>query len=777
VALLGLGLDVTALLHEQHVRTRKSGGGIDLRPLLDEALLSSGANDGRSLPNVRRLFVGLGSVPTAATAAGASSASPPLTLVLGSHDDINQAGTIDWPPPLSREAEATEDGATIVRWAYYGTLMDVTSEVGARINGQARARFSVAEVAAEIQNKTLGVVAASPLSSAWGRGTTLFVRYSSSALEPAAATTTGEAALLVAVELTALVVKGGESVEVPTTALCAKTKPRPAALTWFPYAPSTLVLTLSSRSDSCRHVRVRTEDISVVVPEGEKRATIDEEEEEEGRLPSTTPICFWQGRGNDGLLRLVPAFDGNGKRVLDIVEEDTASLTIEERRCRRRVDIGNHPWNGDDCLAYSNGQEAVLLLQPPAEDHSAGAASAESILLSFALSSFMAESDEDEDVGYGLPVLSKGGSKSNPLLSGLQALTYDPINNLVWGVVVASMGGGLVLRRWRNPGMPPALPYEEGVAHTTVGGSIATSQQALASIPSSWEHLRCPRAAAVFVVAHCDRLAKHFLNGLRQRDQCDTGNGALRSPFSDAASSRKRAFVYDLRPSTFAYLTALVQEHHHGAHDDDNTGDTEGLEFYVVLAALRLLRVNVHYVASDKSLMPRHCVGPKAMRMKLLALVMTLIDTTSSSPAVPSLKQGYSAQIQHKRAIQQEALKLFVVGIDLFYPSGDAQARLLASYLRGFATRTQSPAEAAILRMLLEKLRDLPSIANLFEEVSAFSEAAAEGIGSDAARSRRGLRTMSISSNGSGGSPPTSSLPPLTDLMQVMLELCAKDSV
>lgn len=389
---------------------------------------------------------------------------------------------------------------------------------------------------------------------------------------------------------------------------------------------------------------------------------------------------------------------------------------------------------------------------------------------------------------------------------------------------------------------PHGAPAAPAHHHGGDGCFVATSAEALARLARGGNPgAMTMREASLFILAHLDRLAAPFdvpPSAFGDPVEADspapadadppradgsvsssgsTSNGSDTAPASSSAEQqqqqqqrlRRLPFRFDLRPLTFRRLLALVRAHlphvptATAANDDDDdlncSDDPWGP--YALLVGLRLLRVNVHHLARHHAARGVR-LGPRALRLELLELVMALLDATA--------QQGEDGPNPGLRAaIQREALALFVAGIEVFYPDGDAQARLLALHLRHHHRASgATPAAAAVRRLLLARLRDLPAMADLVE--GATTAPSTHGGGEKAAavvtpplplyyaaRHRRGSGAsgsssslgstgsgLSLSSGSGGGSSSSSSSTtyssassPLSDLIHVLMKLSAAASI
>lgn len=182
--------------------------------------------------------------------------------------------------------------------------------------------------------------------------------------------------------------------------------------------------------------------------------------------------------------------------------------------------------------------------------------------------------------------------------------------------------------------------------------------------------------AAVCVLAHLDRMAAHSLQGMPTVQQ----NGTLSVPFG-----------FDLFPATFQHLVKLVSVYSvqpasvgtHGAR----TGVLEQLQLYVLCASLRVLRVNVDILLRRG--MGVIEFGGESLRDSLLKCLLALAEGhgiyVSRSDPRPSTEKEESVDGESGRKMAaEEALRLVVEGMDLFYPARRCQACLLSAYLQAF---------------------------------------------------------------------------------------------
>ncbi|CAB1112720.1 unnamed protein product [Ectocarpus sp. CCAP 1310/34] len=214
------------------------------------------------------------------------------------------------------------------------------------------------------------------------------------------------------------------------------------------------------------------------------------------------------------------------------------------------------------------------------------------------------------------------------------------------------------------------------------------------------------RETAVFVLAHLDRLGAHYLGSKGERAQA----GEVGSPIP---SLQKRGldvpFCFDVAPETFRHLVDLVERSAgsiekavHG-EDDDREEKTiavseEYLELYVLSASLRLLNINIGIILGSGLGVEEF--GGDGLRRSLLRCLLGLVrhcethwtraDVSSRAKSIPHT----TAQVGLAKAAE-EALRLLVDGIDLFYPSQGLQASLLSSYLRAFGTISESHTTAS----------------------------------------------------------------------------------
>ncbi|CBJ29393.1 hypothetical protein Esi_0144_0064 [Ectocarpus siliculosus] len=215
------------------------------------------------------------------------------------------------------------------------------------------------------------------------------------------------------------------------------------------------------------------------------------------------------------------------------------------------------------------------------------------------------------------------------------------------------------------------------------------------------------RETAVFVLAHLDRLGAHYYLGCKgERAQA----GEVGSPIP---SLQKRGldvpFCFDLAPETFRHLVDLVERSSgsiekavHGEDDDreENTiAVSDGyLELYVLSASLRLLNVNIGTLLGSGLGVEEF--GGEGLRRSLLRCLLGLVrhckprwtraDFSSRPKSIP-----HTAGQVGRGKVAEEALRLLVDGMDLFYPSQGLQASLLSSYLRAFGTSSESHSTAS----------------------------------------------------------------------------------
>lgn len=385
----------------------------------------------------------------------------------------------------------------------------------------------------------------------------------------------------------------------------------------------------------------------------------------------------------------------------------------------------------------------------------------------------------------------------------------------------------------------PATPQGPALAHHHGGdGFVGTSDEALALLATSREQQKAMtmREAGLFIIAHLDRLAAPFdvppstfgdpieaqpsppanaephtvdssesSSGSTSGSEGSSSSAPPSPPSEEQQRQRRLPFRFDLRPLTFRRLLALVRAHLPyvpTTTTDEGPDDASGP--YALLAGLRLLRVNVYRLARHHAARGVR-LGPRALRLELLELVMALLDATAPDDDEEVGPSNASSNAL-RAAIQREALALFVAGIEVFYPDSDAQARLLALHLCHHRASTPTPAAAAVRRLLLARLRDLPAMADLVEgatapyhhgwgEKAAAANAAAtpplplyyaaarhrRGSGASGSSSSLGSASsglLSLASSGSGGSGSTGSgALPLSDLIHVLMKLSATASI
>ena len=380
----------------------------------------------------------------------------------------------------------------------------------------------------------------------------------------------------------------------------------------------------------------------------------------------------------------------------------------------------------------------------------------------------------------------------------------------------------------------PATPQGPALAHQHGGdGFVGTSDEALALLTTSREQQKAMtmREAGMFILAHLDRLAAPFdvppstfgdpveaqpslpadaephtvdssesSSGSTSGSEGSSSSAPPSSPSEEQQRQQRLPFRFDLRPLTFRRLLALVRAHLPYV-PTTNEGSDDASGPYALLAGLRLLRVNVHHLARHHAARGVR-LGPRALRLELLELVMALLDATAPDDEEVGPSSTSNAL---RAAIQREALALFIAGIEVFYPDGDAQARLLALHLRHHRASTPTPAAAAIRRLLLARLRDLPAMADLVEGATApyhgggeKAAAAAAAAATPplplyyaAARRRRGSGAsgssssldsassglLSLASSGSGSGSTGSGASPLSDLIHVLMKLSPTASI
>jgi hypothetical protein len=340
------------------------------------------------------------------------------------------------------------------------------------------------------------------------------------------------------------------------------------------------------------------------------------------------------------------------------------------------------------CSAYTNGHELVLLCRGRAlspggpEEEEAPAAGGEIVL----------------DIATGQPTTASRLEGTRTSLAS-HAYTYDATNNIIWSIV--PQGGGAI-RRWRNQHLAPRFRPAK-VPEAQRQGDITSFSQTLEHIAEGTKEQGLVkgglRQIAIFILANIDRISSQY-----DRHPSDT---ELRPTVF--APQRRKAFTFELRPETFGNLLELVKAHlHYFSKAPSGAGETGGnneLGLYVLVSSLRILRVNIYQLIRNGY--NADTFGDESQRSDLLNLLMGIINGSECA-------EGEAAS-PVADIVVKEALELFVRGIDIFYPTGEAQARLLASYLKQYSGGVVTKADGAILSMLLGRLRDLSYISTLVE--------------------------------------------------------------
>ena len=292
-------------------------------------------------------------------------------------------------------------------------------------------------------------------------------------------------------------------------------------------------------------------------------------------------------------------------------------------------------------------------------------------------------------------------------------------------------GAQLHVHIWRNGGLAPG-PLADGpfgwegalrsLASDVEGarrGQPGHHQNSMPCIPA------VPKTA-VFVLSHLDRLGEHY-SGWTGRKSPKGRHGA--SPLSEE-ETLSIPFCFDLKPSTFRHLIALVEAFagsvETGGVDDGESAGTnfsQGLEIYMLCGSLRLLNVNVGILLGRGLGVAEF--GGEARRESLLRCLLGLVK----EDRIEDARAGYRSSggksppdIQSGRAMAaREALRLLVDGMDLFYPTQPRQACLLSSYLRAFDANSgfHPPVAHALTMELLTRVSSLRFLRGLETSGSA----------------------------------------------------------
>lgn len=204
-------------------------------------------------------------------------------------------------------------------------------------------------------------------------------------------------------------------------------------------------------------------------------------------------------------------------------------------------------------------------------------------------------------------------------------------------------------------------------------------------------HLPTSAKAAVYVLAHLDRSAEQYLGWAGG----DSGVSKARRGFPGTVKDRSVPFCYDTSPGTFRHLVELVRTY--GGDPITPPGrqqtrtDSQGrLRAYVLCASLRLLRVNVGILLGTEGGVAGF--GGVELRRRLLRCLLELIEGPTGDCLHPA---GEPATDEFRSAAAAEAMRLFVDGLDLFYPTPRSQARLLLAYLKALGSRDPVPGPPA----------------------------------------------------------------------------------
>lgn len=104
-------------------------------------------------------------------------------------------------------------------------------------------------------------------------------------------------------------------------------------------------------------------------------------------------------------------------------------------------------------------------------------------------------------------------------------------------------------------------------------------------------------SAALFVLAHLDRLGGHFLSW--------GGDDVMQANETGSLKAEKYSgvpFCYDMAPETFRNLIRLVTEYPGTSADHARDGAPEHMRMYVIFALVCLMRVNVSSILLGRRL-------------------------------------------------------------------------------------------------------------------------------------------------------------------------------
>eukprot|EP01116_Phalansterium_solitarium_P025544 TRINITY_DN981_c0_g3_i2.p1 TRINITY_DN981_c0_g3~~TRINITY_DN981_c0_g3_i2.p1 ORF type:complete len:4579 (-),score=1632.50 TRINITY_DN981_c0_g3_i2:159-12473(-) len=268
----------------------------------------------------------------------------------------------------------------------------------------------------------------------------------------------------------------------------------------------------------------------------------------------------------------------------------------------------------------------------------------------------------------------------DPQTCGL-ALCYDATNNLIWS---HNENG---IDEWKNLGPVPKDPHEPygGIHPRFSPESVLAQLPALAKTDGVQ-----PLVAILTIIANMDRLARqHPIYGSRvfpppeHISTLGPGTGEDHDP---------TGYVYCVGPDpqAFRLLHTIVLKALGGRFD-------HATQAYIVLACLRLLKVNIYELAyANKSV--RRLGAEDALR-DLRALLDTFVDKPPLEAVEP-----YAAQL-----IQREACSALSIGLVPFHSSPAEQKLRVVELLE--AASSLSPGRKLLLDTLLTQLADWDDVA------------------------------------------------------------------
>lgn len=357
--------------------------------------------------------------------------------------------------------------------------------------------------------------------------------------------------------------------------------------------------------------------------------------------------------------------------------------------------------------------------------------------------------------------LEKATFNADSWLQSPPWLSYDSGSNLIMRCSlrrplplpssIGNDGGGDALKAvlrmsiWQNGGLAPGLladgPFSwAGILCMSRDGNPiqvaehATRDRREGSLPDVPAQHRGPRLSsrsnlpeiAVFVLAHLDRLATHYLGG-EDNSVCRKKEKSYGQAMEDRSSV---PLCYDVTPATFGCLIELVQRctrtlgtalRSEGGQKATPVEEQERLELYVLCASIRLLNVNIGMLLSRGFGLVEF--GGEERRHSLLHCLIRLIegcedDWAAQKDALSSGGDGGEARGSiplitsdvGRAAVATEALRLLVDGLDLFYITQRHQAALLLGYLGVFEEHGRSRNWAAAPTIMLELLSRAASL-------------------------------------------------------------------